>query len=221
VPDCTLRAAARSVTKALRVCRLGSVYGWFHWACTCCCGGPGACSHRHVHPCGAVQRLDAGGGVLKALQAVAAAEEACARELPGSQVPSWGVQAQLRRLLDAYVAQQLNALKEWLLRLLASENWQPISAGSPSCARHACAPRMPEARAGSHVDTLSMAVVPSGSEMACCFCLPPVPMLHGDHQERSCAGQRRRSSRLARRPWQAWCWVARCPRRPLAQRLTA
>ncbi len=103
-------------------------------------GGSGACSHRRVHPCGAVQRLDAGGGVLKALQAVAAAEEACARELPGSQVPSWGVQAQLRRLLDAWVSQQLNALKEWLLRLLASETWQAISAGSPSCARRARAP---------------------------------------------------------------------------------
>ncbi len=87
-----------------------------------------------------MQRLDAGGGVLKALQAVAAAEEACARELPGSQVPSWGVQAQLRRLLDAWVSQQLNALKEWLLRLLASETWQAISAGSPSCARRARAP---------------------------------------------------------------------------------
>ena len=108
-----------------------------------------------MHPGGAVHCLDAGGGVLKALQAVAAAEEACARELPGSQ--SWGVQAQLRRLLDAWVAQQLNALEEWLLRLLASENWQPISAGSPSCARRARAPRMPEACAGRPVHALAMA----------------------------------------------------------------
>ena len=78
--------------------------------------------------------------MLQALQAVAKAEEACMRELPGSRVPAWGVEAQLQRLLDAWVAQQLHALKEWLLRLLASEIWQPISASSPSCARRARAP---------------------------------------------------------------------------------
>lgn len=80
--------------------------------------------------------LHPGGGTLKALQAVAAAEAACARELPAS-VPSWGVQAQLGRLLDAWVAKQLAALEAWLARLLASETWQPMSSTSPSCARHA------------------------------------------------------------------------------------
>ena len=82
----------------------------------------------------AVHSLDPGGGVLKALQAVAAAEAACAEKLPGP-LPAWGVQTQLRRLLQAWVARQLAALEAWLRRLLASENWQPISATSSSCAR--------------------------------------------------------------------------------------
>ena len=67
---------------------------------------------------------------------MAAAEAACARELPAA-VSSWGVQAQLGRLLDAWVAKQLAALEAWLARLLASETWQPVSSTSPSCARHA------------------------------------------------------------------------------------
>ncbi len=83
----------------------------------------------------AVHSLDPGGGVLKALRAVADAEAACAEKLPGSSLPAWGVQTQLRRLLQAWVARQLAALEAWLRRLLASETWQPINATSPSCAR--------------------------------------------------------------------------------------
>lgn len=81
------------------------------------------CNAWYMH---AVHKLDE--QTALALQAAGVLEEQLGPRLPSSAGAPWCVRERIEPLLQGWVAHQLGLLRSWAQRILASEDWRPVTA---------------------------------------------------------------------------------------------